>query len=58
MFNLKYPSCGFNEYDNNTTGNNSNSYYNDANNNTNNGNTDFKHKNICTGNIHFVIVTL
>ena len=52
MSDLTYPPCGFNEYDDNTSGDNSNSNYNDNKNDNNNGNTDNKHKNIDNGNIH------
>ena len=38
---LTYPPCGFNEYDNNTNGDNSN------------GSIDNKHKNINNGDISF-----
>ena len=45
----KYPPCGFNEYGNNTHGDNSTSNYND----NNNDNTGNKHKNINNKKIHF-----
>ena len=47
------PSCGFNEYDNNTNGDNSNGKYDHNNNDNSNGNTDNKRKNINNSNIHF-----
>ena len=51
---VSYPPCGFNEYNNNTYGDNSNSNCNDSNNNDNsNGNTDNKYKNINNDNVHF-----
>ena len=49
---LTYPPCGFNEYDNNINGDNSNSNYTDNNDNSNTGNNDNKHKNIINGNIY------
>ena len=45
------PPCRFNEYDNNTNGDNSNSNYNDNNNDNNNGNTDNEYKNINNGGV-------
>ena len=53
MSDLTYPPCRFNEYDNDTNGDISNSYYDDNNNDNNNGNTDNKHKKIKNSNIHF-----
>ena len=53
MSDLTYPSCRFNECDNNTSSDNSNKNCNDYNKDNNNGNTDNKHKNISKGNIHF-----
>ena len=44
MSDLTYPPCGYNEYDNDTNDDISNSYYDDNNNDNNNGNTDNKHK--------------
>ena len=55
---LKYSSCGFDEYDNNTNADNSNGTYNDNNKNDDNikGNTDNKYKNINSGDIQFCII--
>ena len=52
MADLTYSPCGFNEYDNNTNGDNSNSNCNN-NNDDNNGNTDNRHKNTNNGNKYF-----
>ena len=58
MPDLKYLLCGFNEYGNDTNGDNSNSNYNDNNNNdNNNGYKDNKHNNINNDTDIFVTVT-
>ena len=58
MSDLKYSSCGFDEYDNNTNADNSNGTYNDYNKNDDNikSNTDNKYKNINSGDIQFCII--
>ena len=55
---LKYSSCGFDEYDNNTNADNSNGTYNDNDKNDDNikGNADNKYKNINSGDIQFCII--
>ena len=51
---LTYLPCGFNEWDNVTNGDNSDSNYNENNNDDKNSdNTDNKKKNINNGNMYF-----
>ena len=49
---LTYPSCGFNEFDNNTYGDNSNSNYND----NDNKNKNIKNDNVQLCNILFRLI--